>query len=488
MAISLLYPDGIAPTAVLPDEGLLSHLSLEGAFGVICPDVKRRGYFMRVLSELNTDRRVIEYRQRILMDFRGNPTLLPRLTALSERFDALRSTAKQAAREDFRLTIDDSRSPDAAKNLLAARALDCKRALLFVKAFAELLSCGTIQSEGLLSLRKACAEIADGADFPKLLALCAKYENGGIHGFTDCKITLGEDGRIADCQLIDHRHIHITDPDQKRKAFPPFRRQKEPEQPCERLNPAKGDSYDTLICAATASLTGLFASMAEQLFERFAPFCRGLTFYETACRYMDALADRGLPCCFPTFPADGGVHIRGLYDLTLAMSTPGNVVPNDLRLEPEQRGILLFGDNSSGKTVFLRSVGCAQLLAQAGLPVAAKEARLTFHTGMASQFAENEKAGVDAGRFEQEVRDLASMVDSLRAGSLVFLNETFQSTAYDEGAEGLYELLRYFSDCGIRWMLVSHLRALEEKFDRREALILHTGTGFRVSEVSEMLP
>ena len=41
--------------------------------------------------------------------------------------------------------------------------------------------------------------------------------------------------------------------------------------------------------------------------------------------------------------------------------------------------------------------------------------------------------------------ELAAMVDTLKEGSLVFLNETFQNTAYAEGAEGLYNLLKHFS-------------------------------------------
>ena len=78
------------------------------------------------------------------------------------------------------------------------------------------------------------------------------------------------------------------------------------------------------------------------------------------------------------------------------------------------------------------------------------------------------------------MRELAAMVDTLKEGSLVFLNETFQSTAYAEGAEGLYHLLKHFSAFNIRWILVSHLRRLEEMFDKREATVLHTAEGYKI--------
>ena len=78
------------------------------------------------------------------------------------------------------------------------------------------------------------------------------------------------------------------------------------------------------------------------------------------------------------------------------------------------------------------------------------------------------------------MRELASMVDTLKANSLVFLNETFQSTAYAEGAEGLYHLLKHFSALNIRWILVSHLRQLEEMFENNEVTILHTAEGYKI--------
>jgi DNA mismatch repair ATPase MutS len=125
-----------------------------------------------------------------------------------------------------------------------------------------------------------------------------------------------------------------------------------------------------------------------------------------------------------------------------------------------------------------------QVLAQAGLPIPCESAEITPFSQLATEFSEAEKEfceGNDAGRFEQEVRELAEMVDTLKEGSLVFLNETFQSTAYAEGAEGLYHLLKYFSALNIRWILVSHLRQLEEMFDNNEATILHTSDGYKIN-------
>jgi len=166
--------------------------------------------------------------------------------------------------------------------------------------------------------------------------------------------------------------------------------------------------------------------------------------------------------------------------LLLSQEDSQAVIPNDFTMTD---GLAVFGNNGSGKTVYLRSIGSMQLLAQAGLPIPAELAEIAPCAQIAAQFSEAEKEfceGNDAGRFEQEVRELASMVETLHEGALVFLNETFQSTAYSEGAQGLYDLLAHFSACGIRWVLVSHLRELEKMFDPTRVTVRHTSDGYRV--------
>ena len=126
--------------------------------------------------------------------------------------------------------------------------------------------------------------------------------------------------------------------------------------------------------------------------------------------------------------------------------------------------------------MYLRSLGSAQILAQAGLPLPCDYAKISLFSQLATQFSEAEKefcTGNDAGRFEQEVRELAEMVNTLKEGAFVLLNETFQSTAYAEGAEGLYHLLVHFSALNIRWILVSHLNKLEEKMRNFDIDVLY---------------
>lgn len=484
MAISILHPKNAGSSSIPLEPKVLYHLSLDRAFAYACADVKKRERFLNIISDLTCDKNEIKFRQDVIRDLHNNPTLLEQLMSLCTRFEELRVSQRSAMKEEFRLTSERTSSMSASKNILQAQAICLKRALLFVKGFGELLSAHTLRSMGFTDFKSACLDISENTDFQKMLAFCAKYENFGTAGFLDFMFELNEDGRVEKYELIDHKHVHITDPDLKRKTFAFFKKVEEQTYLCERLYPSENDFYENLASSALADLAKLFSTISDQIFKKFSSIYRELDFYYVALNYMNALSEKGIPFCFPEI-SDNNVKVCELYDLYSVMSAhdPRSVVPNDIEIDKDNKGILVLGNNGSGKTVFLRSIGCMQLLAQAGLPVPSRSAEISLHPQIVTQFSEAEKEffeGNDAGRFEQEVREFSVMVDNLREGSFVFLNETFQSTAYAEGAEGLYNLLNYFSECGIRWILVSHLRRLEALFEADGVKILHTTDGYKI--------
>ena len=478
MAISILYPNGRSASRASLSDRILYHLSLDRSFLHICADVKKRERFLTVVSELTCDKSEILYRREIVRDFAGNPALLAQLVSLSSRFEELRAAQKSAGKDEIRLSAAGTMSPESAANILQTQALCLKRALLFIKAYGELLEKYAWKSAGLKRLYASCRETVENPAFEMLITYCSKYENFSTAGYLDFRFALDGEGHIGAYDLIDHRYVHVTDPELKKKGFSLFKKAEEPVYPCRRVSPAKDDLYERLATSALSDLAGVFGKLCEQVFEKYGLIGRELGFYEVACKYVQVLAEKNVPFCYPTFSEDQSVCVRGLYDLYLVVTMPqaSSVVPNDFVLGKDSGGVVVFGNNGSGKTVYLRSVGTMQVLAQAGLPVPCASAKIALFSRLTTQFSEAEKEfceGNDAGRFEQEVRELAAMVDTLKEGSLVFLNETFQSTAYAEGAEGLYYLLKYFSSCHIRFILVSHLRQLEEMFSEKEAEILH---------------
>ena len=484
MAISLLHPPDKNADAESVSVKMLRNLSIDRSFAGICTDLGSREYFLSVISAPSDDVNEILYRQEILKDFERFPDLLERLISLTKRFDELRASQKNSGKLDYRIRAEGSSSPDSAKNILQTKALCLKRSLMFVKSYADLLKDADLKSRGLQTLYNTCRDISENAEFVQLSAFCKKYEYFSTSGAINFGFSADESGVIVKIGLVDGKYIRVTDPEIK-KGFSLFKKAPETVYPCVRLDPITDDSYDKLASRAISSLSDLFGEIYSQIFEMLGLLGEELSFYKTAVRYINLLREKGTALCYPTFD-DQGASVKNLYDLYLLVTKPSaaDVVPNDFLLTRDGGGLVVFGSNGSGKTVYLRSVGCMLILAQAGLPVPCESASFTPFSCFAAQFSEAEKefcAGNEAGRFEQEVRELAEMVDGLKEGALVFLNETFQSTAYAEGADGLYDLLEYFTDRSIRWILVTHLTALEDRFDKDKITVLRTTAGFKVS-------
>lgn len=250
--------------------------------------------------------------------------------------------------------------------------------------------------------------------------------------------------------LIEHSYVNINNYNIRKKGLSKFFKKDEFKYQSSCFIPQPADNIDVLLLKAINEISDVFNNLTETLFKRFLGLSKELTFYQTAIKYIDMLKSKRISLCYPKISEDiQDTNISQLYDLFLLASRDNskNVVPNDFVLTNNDKGVLLFGSNGSGKTVFLRSIATAQIFAQAGLPIPAEEATLPIYHQIVSLFSGAEK-GLDiddnAGRFEQEVRELAYIVNTTNTKSLVLLNEILQTTAYEEGAAALYNILDFF--------------------------------------------
>lgn len=462
---------------------VLYHLSLDRSVSYLSADVKKREYFFKVLSQPLTDVDSILFRREILADFWGLEGLFEELYELLSSMARLRESHRGAAKSNLHTSLKGNQTVSSAKNVLQMNALTLKRALLFVQALEKLLSSYKITSRGLLCLQSALREMTEKPQLVKLIEHCTRLDALGSTQMLDLRAILDTEGYLKSVSWIEHRHVRVTDPDLRQKSVLFFKKKAEEGHPCARLHPKNDGYYDTLAISALSELSTLLESLASDLLCRYCPLLEELTFYELALNELRLLRQKEIPITFPRFATAGTASFTALYDLYLLFSE-GNckkVVANDATLS--QNGLAVFGQNGSGKTVFLRSLATAQILAQAGLPIPAKDAEIILFSSIVTLFSEAEKEhekGNEAGRFEQEVRELAEMTDALRPHMLLLLNEPFQSTAYEEGAKGLYHLLRYYTNCDVTWVLVSHLQQLLPKLKQDGTALFTTADGFQI--------
>ena len=129
-----------------------------------------------------------------------------------------------------------------------------------------------------------------------------------------------------------------------------------------------------------------------------------LGFYLGCLNLRDRLMAKGEPVCFPepanpalAYDGRAVLSARGLYDASLTLSLDSaTAVGNDLDADGKQL-IMITGANEGGKSTFLRSVGLAQLMMQAGMFVAAESFTGSVSTGIFTHFKREEDATMEKG-------------------------------------------------------------------------------------------
>ncbi|HLY86490.1 MAG TPA: hypothetical protein VKO84_08275 [Gaiellaceae bacterium] len=188
-------------------------------------------------------------------------------------------------------------------------------------------------------------------------------------------------------------------------------------------------------------------------------------FYVACTNLYERLAERDEPTCFPTPrpPGEGAFTVRGLYDAALAFHLDGRVVGNDVDADG-MKLVMITGANQGGKSTFLRSVGIAQLMMQAGMFVPATELTASVSTGLFTQFSREEDPSMTHGKLDEELNRMSAAAEAVEPGGLVLCNESFSSTNESEGSEIARQLIYAFRESRIRIFYVTHLYDLAKSF------------------------
>lgn len=448
--------------------------------------------FLETLRRPPLDPEDIRRRQQVLAVFREHPSMLRELQVIFDEFSRIRGNWDAERAKHF--TLRRLNSGDKTSEFYNARLslqLDArylKVTILRLQSAAQLIARYRFESEALTELRTAAHDASASPAALRLYEFADKCESSILEAVSyDMEALTDDEVRMGQLILTDFRHTSLT----AHPAEPesgglsawfrrPYRKKEEtplpPEEICAYMSDLSTDLRHSMRMEAVNETDRRITAAARAILHRFGDIRRELYFFQCALRYCNRMHERGVELVFPEiFPEEAGIlRMTGLRDvLLLTESTrPQSVVDNDIDLcrgETGISGMLIRGANSSGKTVFLRSVGTAVLLGLAGLPVPAADAQISIRRSIRALFASAEKELSEhssAGRFEEEAAALAEILEGITDSSLLLLNETFQSTSYAEGAEGIVPILEHISLLGGSFLFVTHLTELFTLYDR----------------------
>lgn len=195
-----------------------------------------------------------------------------------------------------------------------------------------------------------------------------------------------------------------------------------------------------------------------------------LAFYIGCLNLHAKLAQLGEPICFPTPAATGErkLSFANLHDVSLALSMSKAVVGNDINGNRSDI-IIITGANTGGKSTFLRSIGLAHLMMQAGMFVSAESFASEVCDGIFTHYKREEDTAMESGKWDEELSRMSEIVDSIKSNSLLLFNESFGSTNEREGSEIASQIVSALLDCNVKVFFVTHLYHFARIFFARKS-------------------
>jgi DNA mismatch repair protein MutS2 len=175
--------------------------------------------------------------------------------------------------------------------------------------------------------------------------------------------------------------------------------------------------------------------------------------------FAKAEFSRQYDCCIPEFHGERALWLHEvrhpLLEKTLR-SQKRQPVPLNLELKAPKTLMIISGPNTGGKTVALKTLGSVVLMAQAGIPVPASEARLPLFGRVLADIGDQQSIAANLSTFSAHVTNIEAMAQVAERSDLVLLDEIGASTEPNEGAALAVAILEHFRQRRAMTLVTTH--------------------------------
>ena len=137
-----------------------------------------------------------------------------------------------------------------------------------------------------------------------------------------------------------------------------------------------------------------------------------------------------------------------------------NYIPNDISLNDDKNGLLLFGLNSSGKSSLLRAVGICIILAQSGLYVPCNKLRYSPFYTVISQVDLTDNLFSGKSSFVTEILGIKRILRCTGPNTLVLCDEMCKGTEHASSVGFVGATIQKLIETNTKFFFTTHLHQL----------------------------
>jgi DNA mismatch repair ATPase MutS len=467
-ATSLLYPPTITPALFGSAPTWSTDLGLDMLVNAFEVNTRYAAFIRQVFSVLITDPVIIRWRQAVFDDFLKNPTLCEQITALLPILADLQMGHHLLGKRQRGDLLE-----------VADRLAELEMYLNAVQSLFAALQAVRLHSEALQAVRNRLKGLIDAPDFQTLREELPKLQKP-LQNISSLTVGINLDVQLHPIAvtLLSINELPFSDTRSLLVQLLGGGAAQTLENPLAPLHTLPADQNQRPLSPVFQDLEKLIAQSTKPVsraLERFVKISAAplaglemeLAFFSAAALLISKLRAKGIAFCQPEIlPGEARRTVIEALQNILLVVREGNSIPNAVQLDHTARFAILTGPNSGGKTTYLRSVGLAHILAQAGLPIPAQSAQISPIDAIYTHFPAIE---TQQGRLAEEATRLREICLHVTDRGLVLLNESLSSTTPGEALSLAEEVVAALRAVGVRGIFATHLIELAERIPQIEA-------------------